>query len=214
MRLINVHRNAIDIFIAGLLATTLVACDTGEHDDDHVEGEKSFRSDRDFVPGDPSFKRSPALDIELESAKGLMISHNMGESCQRCHQSKGPGRGQFTLAGTLYKGDGSPFPNATLKLYGKAQAPDGGPVRFEGPAILTEEIMAIPVDGRGNFYTTKKLPDFYPAKPVFPKFFGPNGEELWKPDMSGPAHMGGGVQTGGCNHCHGNGFRVTGVLQK
>ncbi|MET0594664.1 MAG: hypothetical protein ABW133_18330 [Polyangiaceae bacterium] len=159
----------------------------------------------DFVPGNPNFKRSPHLDVDIQSTTAEFFSHNMGENCFKCHQEHGPGRGRFTLAGTLYTPDNKPFPNATLKLYARADVVDGA-------TIVSDEVLSLPLDGRGNFYTTTPLPGGYPSNKLFPRFFGPGGEPLIGPDNVLPAQMNGGITMGSCNYCHNAAMRVRGQI--
>jgi hypothetical protein len=160
----------------------------------------------DFVPGNPNFKRNPALDVDLESVSDEFRSHNMGENCLKCHQEHGPGRGRFTLAGTLYNTQVKPFPNGMLKLFARADVTDGG------ATVLSEEVLSLPIDGRGNFFTTAPLPGGYPTQKLYPRFFGPNGESLIGPDEVNFAQMNGGITMGSCNYCHGTPMRVRGRL--
>ncbi len=160
---------------------------------------------KDFVPGNPSFKRPAYLDVDLESETGALRSHNMGENCLKCHQENGPGRGRFTLAGTLYTPDVKPFPNGVLELYAHAEVTPSG-------TVLSDTIFTLPVDGRGNFFTTDPLPGGYPTNKLYPRFYGPNGEPLVGPDEASPAQMNGGITMGSCNYCHGTPMRVRGRL--
>jgi hypothetical protein len=163
----------------------------------------------DFVPGDPSFVRDPKLDVANVSKSGERRSHNVGRNCLGCHQEKGPGKGRFVLAGTLYGPDGAPLPNVKLKLFARAEGPDGGRPGFGQPAIFKDEVRTIDVDAKGNFFTTEALPAPYPASPLYPQFFAADGvTPLKRPDTDGPAQMGAGVTTGGCNFCHSASFTI------
>jgi cytochrome c553 len=164
----------------------------------------------DFVPGDPAFVRSPSLNVTNVSQHGQVRSHTRDKNCLSCHQEKGPGRGVFTLAGSLADEKGRPVPNATLRLFAAAQAPGGGPVQFGGPIELANEVFSAEVDGNGNFFTTETLPDTFPDLPLYPQFFAEDGSVLFKADGKAPAIMGSGVQVGGCNFCHGSSFRIVG----
>ncbi len=164
----------------------------------------------DFVPGDPSFVRSPTLDVTNISKSGERRSHNAGRNCLTCHQSQGPGRGQFVLAGTLYGEDGAPFPNAKLKLFARAEGPDGGRPGFGQPANLLGEVRTIDVDAKGNFFTTEPLPEPYPTKAIYPQFYAADGVTvLRRTDRDSPAQMSAGVTLGGCNYCHSSSFTIT-----
>ncbi|WP_437490567.1 hypothetical protein WME75_13930 [Sorangium sp. So ce1014] len=190
--------------VAALCSVVVVACG-GEADpgSDQEPEAPAVDLSRDFIPGDPNFVRDPALDVSNVSARGGQRSHNAGKNCLRCHQEKGPGLGRFVLAGTLFHPDGSPLPNATLRLYATAETMEGA------PPVLSDEVATLEVDGYGNFFTTEPLPG-WPEAPLYPRFFGPEGEELLAPDGR-PAQMGGGVTTGGCNYCHGEALRIRAV---
>ncbi len=164
----------------------------------------------DFVPGDARFQRDPALNVDNISAHGEARSHTISKNCLACHQENGPGRGIFTIAGSLLDERGRPYPNAVLKLFDTAQAPGGGPVTWGGPVELTGLVMQVEVDANGNFFTTEPLPDSFPDKPLYPQFFSRDDRPLLRGDADQPALMGSGVQVGGCNFCHNAGFPITG----
>jgi hypothetical protein len=136
-------------------------------------------SDVEILPGDPRFVRDSALDVENISTAGEMRSHNMGQNCMNCHQAHGPGKGQFTTAGTLYGATGAPLPGGTLEL---RSAPNG-----QGDLA-----MAVPIDDNGNFFTTAELP--FPDTALFPHLKGPDGIKS--------AHMPFPTISGACNVCH------------
>ena len=111
------------------------------------------------------------------SSYGDTESHNQGRNCMECHKNGGPGKGAFSVAGTVYQKNGnSTYPNATVKLYTGQDA----------TGILK---ATIEVDGLGNFYTTEKI-DF--SEPLFPSVTGTETE-----------HMPSGLVVGQCNSCHG-----------
>lgn len=163
----------------------------------------------DFVPGDPSFVRDPKLDVANVSKSGERRSHNVGRNCLGCHQEKGPGKGRFVLAGTLYGPDGVPLPDVKLKLFARAEGPDGGRPGYGEPAIFKDEVRTIEVDAKGNFFTTEALPASYPASALYPQFFLADGvTPLKRTDTGAAAQMGAGVTTGGCNFCHSASFAI------
>jgi hypothetical protein len=131
------------------------------------------------LPGDPDFVRDPALDVAMTSSSGTSDSHNMGESCMACHQEHGPGRGRFTLAGTVYQADGS------LADEGSVQAWVGG---YPDGTLLID----VPIDLNGNFYTTEDLG--LPGVAIVPVVIDGDGEPVNQ--MPWP------TESGACNHCH------------
>lgn len=133
------------------------------------------------VPGDPDYVRDPALDIELISAHGGELSHESGNNCMECHQTKGPGPGLFTVAGTVVKidGDGSPSPNATVELWTQ-------------PGGQGDLVIRIEADALGNFYTTEPIAlASAPAFPFVRSADGVNANLMPFPTSSGA-----------CNVCH------------
>lgn len=137
-------------------------------------------ADDDAVPhGDPAYVRDPALDRELVSAHGGGSSHDEGSNCMECHQSRGPGPGRFSVAGTVFAADGAPSPDATVELW---TAPGG-----QGELVLRVE-----ADALGNFYTTEAL-DLASA-PAFPFVVAAAG--------GGTNLMPFPTSSGACNVCH------------
>jgi hypothetical protein len=156
------------VVASAVLALSVMGC--GPVDED---------ADDEILPGDPRFIRDPALDVENVSVLGEARSHNMGQNCMNCHQARGPGKGQFTTAGTLFKPSGAPLAGGTVEL---RSAPNG-----QGDLIL-----AVDVDLNGNFFTTKALP--FPDAALFPFVRGP--------EMNGSSFMPFPTMSGACNVCH------------
>jgi hypothetical protein len=154
------------------VAFTLPGCGSS---DDHDHGASGHGGE--VLPGDPSFVRDPALDVENVSATGTRKSHHMGESCTTCHQAKGPGRGRFTLAGTLYEANGVRVTGGKVSLRAAPNGPD---------------LHVIEVDEFGNFYTTRDV--------------GLDKASLFVAvealDGSKRAAMPFPTLSGACNHCH------------
>lgn len=169
----NAHRSLLPLLlcVASFAAT---ACDEEPSDAQLVEVE----------PGDPSFERDPSLDVENVSAVGETRSHNAGLNCMRCHQSLGPGVGQFSVAGTVYGPDGSPAADAVLQLL---TAPEGG-----------EVVAAVEADAYGNVFSTEPLP--LPEQRLFVRL--ESSDERLAAVMPFP------ISSGSCNHCHAGGFKV------
>ncbi|MFM2151936.1 MAG: hypothetical protein RL199_371 [Pseudomonadota bacterium] len=136
------------------------------------------------LPGDPSFVRDASLDVTLESTAGSARSHNVGESCMACHQAHGPGRGRFTVAGTLHDATGKPVSAGTVRLSVPGAA---------GPA---KKVLA--VDALGNFYTTEDVG--LDAGVLTVTVEGADG--LGRTAMPWP------TLSGACNHCHTGSFGV------
>ena len=129
--------------------------------------------------GDDDYVRDPALDVELVSAHGDALSHNVGDNCMRCHQAKGPGRGRFSVAGTLIDADGAPHPDGVVELR-------------TAPAGAGDLVARIEVDGLGNFYTTQALP--LPDSALFPAVYSSDGAR--------PGAMPFPTTSAACNVCH------------
>ena len=131
----------------------------------------------EVLPGDPSFVRDPALDVENVSAAGSTKSHHMGDSCTTCHQAKGPGKGRFTLAGTLYDANGVRVSGGKVTL---SAAPGG------------QALHTIDVDAFGNFYTTRDVG--LEKASLFVAVEAADGSK--RAPMPFP------TLSGACNHCH------------
>lgn len=142
-------------------------------------------SDAEPFLGDADYVRDPALDVALRSGHGDAISHNLGQNCMQCHQARGPGRGRFSVAGTLHDAEGAPLPDGSLEL---RSAPDGG----------GELVLRVEADGLGNFYSTDPLP--LPDVPLFPTVYDADG--VGKNFMPFP------TRSGACNVCHVGGAAV------
>jgi len=162
--------------LAVLTLGTLLACD---------DAETPPAAESSSEPGDPEFVRDVALDVENISEAGESRSHNAGMNCMQCHQSHGPGMGQFTVAGTLYGPDGAPLPNAILELW-------------TAPEQQGERVTTVEADAYGNVFSTEPLP--LPEQRLF----------VWveSEDASLTAAMPFPTASGSCNHCHAGGFKV------
>ena len=131
----------------------------------------------EVLPGDPNFVRDPALDVENVSSTGSTKSHHMGESCTTCHQAKGPGKGRFTLAGTLHDANGVRVTGGRVTL---SAAPGG------------QALHTIEVDALGNFYTTRDVG--LDKASLFVAVEAADGSK--RAPMPFP------TLSGACNHCH------------
>lgn len=132
------------------------------------------------LPGDPAFVRDPKLDVANVSKHGETRSHNLGRNCMECHQAHGPGRGRFTVAGTLYdETTRAPSANGVLEL--KAS-----------PAADAKVVLTVEVDALGNFFSTEPLP--FPDTPLFPTLRSADGSK--RNAMPFP------TINGACNQCH------------
>jgi hypothetical protein len=103
----------------------------------------------------------------------------MGENCMNCHQAKGPGKGKYTVAGTIYDEERKPVPNGRMELW------DG-----KGPAAKL--VLAVDGDSLGNFYSTQALP--FPNQSLFVSVQSADGSK--RNDMPFP------TISGACNQCH------------
>jgi len=168
-------RACLKMILLGAALAALPACGGGD------EG----MEDETIEPGDPRFVRDPGLNVENISAAGEARSHNMGLNCMNCHQPHGPGRGLFTAAGTLYGADGAVLPGGSVELR-------------TGPNGQGDLVIALEVDGNGNFFTTEELP--FPESSLFPFVKAPgNGATGFMPFPT---------ISGACNVCHAGRQRV------
>ena len=101
----------------------------------------------------------------------------MGEPCMACHQERGPGRGRFTVAGSIHDATGKPISagSVSLTIPGSSGAP-----------------RVVAVDALGNFYTTDDVG--LDASELTVTVEGANG--------AGRTAMPWPTLSGACNHCH------------
>lgn len=161
----------IKILVAsGILAALLAGC--GGTEESLAPGE--------VLPGDPRFERDVALDVDNVAKTGEKRSHNMGLNCMKCHQDHGPGKGLFSVAGTVYGPDDTPFLlGGTVEL--RTMAAGGGSV-----------VLSVQVNSLGNFFTTEKAP--------FPDAF--LYVVVKSADGSLTSEMPFTTSSGACNVCH------------
>jgi hypothetical protein len=139
----------------------------------------------EILPGDPRFERRAALDVDNSSQHGLSVSHNAGLNCMSCHQAHGPGKGRFTIAGTLRSPDGSPHENGTVYL----TRTDPATISDDAPI---DAVATVEADLFGNFYSTEPLP--LPDEPLY--------VIVERSDGAGRNHMPFPTVSAACNVCH------------
>jgi hypothetical protein len=108
-------------------------------------------------PGTPSAPSAPSRS-----------SHNAGRDCLQCHG--------FSLAGTVYRSDGSVYPGAVVRLTTRPGAGD-------------DVLVSLTADGSGNFYSNE------PVGWGDGLYADVQGSGARRP-MTGPLTM------GACNSCH------------
>ncbi|PRQ00521.1 MbnP family copper-binding protein [Enhygromyxa salina] len=171
-------------------------------------------------PGSDEFERDPALDSANVSQRDLARSHapdsilqigdrthrrGPGSQCMGCHQDKGPGRGLFKVAGTIWQPDRTtPYGGATVKLLPIAAPPcqaDDARDHCQGqaPGYYREEdvVATLVTDPNGNYYSTELGPE---ADPPFWPVVEPDPADL---DLAAKV-MGHPAASGSCNMCHGS----------
>ena len=154
----------------------------------------------------PDYERSADLDIETASVAAGEDSHapddlRYGSNCMKCHQSNGPGKGQYVAAGTIYDSEGAPWvEGGTIELGTADEA-----IRFGPPVPLEEKLvgwemkLALPIDAHGQWYTTA-VPDIdYHVENYYARVL----------DGAGNLKMVMAIAPqGACNHCHSTGFEI------
>ena len=102
-------------------------------------------------------------------------SHNAGRDCLQCHN--------FSVAGTVYRADGSAHPGAVVRLTTGAQG-------------AGDVVASLTTDGAGNFYTSQAVSW---------------GDGLYT-DVSGAGGtrvpMQASISGGACNSCHAGADRI------
>jgi hypothetical protein len=165
-----------------LLALSLTACSGS--------GDPAASDTNTPAFGEAEFVRDPALDVENVSRHDGETSHLMGENCMTCHQAHGPGKGLFSIGGTLRNSDG------TLHANGTVYVTRTDPTRLpEGVAIdelEIEPVLTVEADRLGNFYSTEPLP--LPDEPLF--------VIVERSDGAGRNFMPWPTLTAACNACH------------
>ncbi len=111
-------------------------------------------------------------------------SHNTGTACMSCHSNGSDNGFWWTVAGTVYRpGETDLNPNGTVYLF-KASDPTGTPV------------LTLPVDAKGNFYTTGAV-DFSIGLIASVKSNSGVIEKMTSV-----------ITSGNCNSCHISGKRI------
>jgi len=108
---------------------------------------------------------------------GSVASHNAGRDCLTCH------RGEFSVAGTVFRVDGSAYPGATVRL---TTAPDGS-----GSVVLT-----VAADASGNFYSSRSVAF---GSGLYADVTGTGGARRAMKAV---------VTVGACNSCHDTSNRI------
>ena len=112
------------------------------------------------------------------SAYNDTSSHNIGTACMSCHNSGGSNQYWWTVAGTVFKPDSvSLNPDCTVYL-------------FTGANGAGSPVLTLPVDGKGNFYTTSSVG------------FGTGLYPAVKSSSGETRYMQSSTTNGNCNSCH------------
>ena len=128
----------------------------------------------------------PALLLTLAACGGdggtptapsnpTLSSHNAGRDCLQCHG--------FSVAGTVYRDDGSAYPGAVVRLTTEA----GG---------AGDVVASLTADGAGNFYTSQAVSW---GSGLYTDVSGASGTVR---PMDAP------ITGGACNSCHAGGDRI------
>jgi hypothetical protein len=126
----------------------------------------------------PSCKKEKAGTGSKSSAYDETSSHDVGTACMRCHNTGGSNQYWWIVAGTVFKPDSASLnSNSTLYL-------------FTGQNGAGSLILSLPVDAKGNFYTTSAV-SF--GSGLFPEIKSPSGEVRF---------MQSSITSGDCNYCH------------
>jgi hypothetical protein len=114
----------------------------------------------------------------------------MGENCMTCHQAHGPGKGLFSIGGTLRNPDGTLHANGTV--YVTRTDPTALPEGVTIDELEIEPVLTVEADQLGNFYSTEPLP--LPDEPLF--------VIVERSDGAGRNFMPWPTLTAACNACH------------
>jgi hypothetical protein len=131
-----------------------------------------------------SCKKEKAGNGTKSSAYNDTSSHNVGSACMSCHNPGGENEYWWLVGGTVFKPDSvSLGSNSTIYL-------------FSGPNGTGNLILTLPVDAKGNFYTSSAVSL---GSGVFPEVKSPSGEVRY---------MQSSTTNGNCNACHTTGKRI------
>jgi hypothetical protein len=181
----SANRMTVKFFgLCVILMATLLNTGCGTKKSDSAPDNSACSGEKTSLVGDPCFVRDAALNVTNISAKDSSKSHNVGQNCMQCHQARGGGRGIYTLAGSIFKMDGTPASNAKVTLYA-----DGA---------KTQALASVDADALGNFYTTSTLP--FPNQALFVKIESADGQK--SKSMPFP------TLSGACNVCHTGGGKL------
>ncbi len=161
--------SALPLFIA-FVCLGLTACQKEDNDTE---------SNIVCEAGEDCFVRDEALNVVNNSSTESSLSHNRGQNCMGCHQENGPGKGLFSIAGTIFGPELGTFSG-------------GGTVRLFTDRLRRTEVYQFPIDKLGNFYSTEKLD--MPEQGFYVSVFNAAGLKI--KDMSSPKI------SLACNVCH------------
>lgn len=161
------------------LVLALAACSSGGSSSG---GDSSSSSGGSSASGSSASSSSSSSN---SSSGALAASHRAGQNCLEsgCHSVGDAGGSEFYVGGTVYRSNGSPQTNATIRLY----------VHNTNTLVKT-----LQTDGSGNFYTTDVISELHiPGGPavvgVDAVLEGPSGGMRTMPGVVSDAH---------CNVCH------------
>jgi hypothetical protein len=131
-----------------------------------------------------SCKKDKAGGGSKSSSYNDNSSHNVGTACMNCHNSGGSNQYWWAVAGTVFKPDSTSLnPNSTIYL-------------FSGPNGTGNLKLTLPVDGKGNFYTSSSV-SF--GSGLYPEVKSSSGEIRY---------MQSSITNGNCNSCHNSSRRI------
>ncbi len=131
-----------------------------------------------------SCKKNKAGTGSGTSAYNDNSSHDVGSDCMSCHNPGGSNQFWWTVAGTVFKPDSTSLGiNSTIYL-------------FSGSNGSGNLILALPCDGKGNFYTSSQV-SF--GSGLYPEVKSPSGEIRF---------MQSSTIKGNCNSCHNASNRI------
>jgi hypothetical protein len=137
-----------------------------------------------FISSVTSCKKEKGGQGSMSSSYNDDRSHNVGTACMDCHNSGGTNKYWWIVAGTVFKPDSTSLAsNSTLFL-------------FTGINGTGDRVLTLPVDAKGNFYTTGNV-SF--GSGLYPEVKSPSGEVRFMQTAT---------TNGNCNGCHTAGHRI------
>ncbi|MET0389928.1 MAG: MbnP family copper-binding protein [Polyangiales bacterium] len=132
----------------------------------------------------PDYERDPLLDVAAFSLRNGQDSHPEGDerygaNCMTCHGQFGPGKGRFSIAGTVVDDEGGVYAGGGFVQLGLGEGNRSGPTVHPIADKIRdfETLFEVPIDANGQFYATAdQAPELsYAERSYFARIVGREG---------------------------------------